>query len=492
MIAQHYPILQVAIPLIAAPLCSLLPKSRLPWLFATAVSLLTFVISIFLVQQVHTHGTLTYALGSWPAPWGIQYHIDIISAFVLVIVSAIASITLLAARKLVEEEIVASKHSLFYAAFLLCFTGLLGIVATGDAFNVFVFLEISSLSSYALIAMGDNRKALTAAYEYLIMGTIGATFILIGIGLLYMQTGTLNMLDLQVRIHEIDGFRSVHAAFAFFTVGICLKLALFPLHHWLPNAYAHAPSIISIFLAATATKVALYLLYRVFYTIFGFEFSFDTLNLGYILLPLSIIAIVVSAFTAIFQPGVKRLLAYSSLGQIGYMTLGIALGTQAGLVASIIHLFNHAFIKGSLFLCMACIVSRIHSTQLVHLAGAAKVMPWTCAAFVVGGLALIGVPLTSGFISKWYLVVAILQNGWWWLAVIVLFTSLLSVIYIWRVVEQMYFREPHDKCVGVKQEAPPLLLICTWAMVLSTIYFGIDTSYPVEMATLAAEALLNR
>lgn len=443
------------------------------------------------MREVYSHGTLSYELGSWPAPWGIQYHIDTISSFVLVIVSAIAAVTLLASRKLVENEISSSKHSVFYTAFLLCLTGLLGIVATGDAFNVFVFLEISSLSSYALIAMGDNRKALTAAYEYLIMGTIGATFILIGIGLLYMQTGTLNMLDLHVRIHEIGGFRSVHAAFAFFTVGICLKLALFPLHHWLPNAYAHAPSTVSIFLAATATKVALYLLYRVFYTIFGFEFSFDTLNLGYILLPLSIIAIIISSFTAIFQPGVKRLLAYSSLGQIGYMTLGISLASQAGLIASIIHLFNHAFIKGALFMCMACLFSRINSTRLVDLAGAGRVMPWSAAAFVIGGLALIGVPLTSGFISKWYLVIAILEKDWWWLAVIVLFTSLLSVIYVWRVIEQMYFREPSEKCSGIK-EAPPLLLICTWAMILSTIYFGINNNFPVEMATRAAEALLNQ
>ncbi len=490
MIGTHYPILQVVIPLIAAPLCSLLPKSRLPWLFATATSWFAFAISILLMQQVTANGTLSYELGSWPAPWGIQYHIDTISAFVLVLVTAIASITLLASRQLVENEIDPGKHSLFYTAFLLCLTGLLGIVATGDAFNVFVFLEISSLSSYAMIAMGDNRKALTAAYEYLIMGTIGATFILIGIGLLYMQTGTLNMLDLQIRIHEIDGFRSVHAAFAFFTVGICLKLALFPLHHWLPNAYAHAPSVVSIFLAATATKVALYLLYRVFYTIFGFEFSFDVLNLGYLLLPLSIVAIVMSSFTAIFQPGVKRLLAYSSLAQIGYMTMGIALETKAGLIASIIHLFNHAFIKGALFMCMACMLSRIHSTRLVDLAGVGRVMPWTSAAFVVAGLALVGVPLTSGFISKWYLVLAILDKDYWWLAVIVLFTSLLSVIYIWRVIEQMYFREPNEGSVGIK-EAPPLLLACTWVMVLTTLYFGINSSYPVEMATAAAQTLLN-
>ena len=487
---SHYPILQVVIPLIAAPLCCLLPKGKLPWLFATATSWLIFAVSLLLLKEVQTHGVLTYELGSWPAPWGIQYYIDTIGAFVLVLVSSIAAITLLASRKLIDKEIALEKHALFYSAFLLCLTGLLGIVATGDAFNVFVFLEISSLSSYALIAMGDNRKALTASYEYLIMGTIGATFILIGIGLLYMQTGTLNMLDLKQRIHEVDGFRSVHAAFAFFTVGISLKLALFPLHHWLPNAYAYAPSIVSIFLAATATKVALYLLYRVFYTIFGFEFSFDTLHLGYILLPLSIIAVIASSFTAIFQPDVKRLLAYSSLGQIGYMTLGIALETKAGLIASIIHLFNHAFIKGALFMCMACMLQRLHATRLEGLAGAGRSMPWTSAAFVVAGLALIGVPLTSGFISKWYLVIAILDKDWWWLAAIVLFTSLLSVVYVWRVVEYMYFREATGKYAATK-EASPLLLGCTWLMVLITIYFGIDTSYPVSMATTAAEALLK-
>ncbi len=490
MISSHYPVLQVVIPLLAAPLCSLLPKTKLPWLFATATSWITFAVSIFLLIQVQSHGTLTYELGSWPAPWGIQYHIDTISAFVLVIVSAIASITLVSSRTLVETDIAASKHALFYSAFLLCLTGLLGIVATGDAFNVFVFLEISSLSSYALIAMGSHRKALTASYEYLIMGTIGATFILIGIGLLYMQTGTLNMLDLHERIHSIGGFRSVHAAFAFFTVGICLKLALFPLHHWLPNAYAYAPSMVSIFLAATATKVALYLLYRVFYTIFGFEFSFDLLNLGYILLPLSIIAVIISSFTAIFQPGVKRLLAYSSLAQIGYMTMGISLATKAGLIASIIHLFNHAFIKGALFMCMGCLLSRMNTTRLADLAGAGRAMPWTSAAFVIGGLALIGVPLTSGFISKWYLVLAILEKDWWWLAAIVLFTSLLAVIYVWRVIEHIYFREPREECGHIK-EAPPLLLTCTWIMILSTIYFGIDTRFPVGMATAAAEALFQ-
>ena len=172
------------------------------------------------------------------------------------------------------------------------------------------------------------------------------------------------------------------------------------------------------------------------------------------------------------------------------MTMGISLATKAGLIASIIHLFNHAFIKGALFMCMGCLLSRMNTTRLADLAGAGRAMPWTSAAFVIGGLALIGVPLTSGFISKWYLVLAILEKDWWWLAAIVLFTSLLAVIYVWRVIEHIYFREPRDECAHVK-EAPPLLLTCTWIMILSTIYFGIDTRFPVSMATAAAEALFQ-
>ena len=486
---NHYPILQIVIPLLAAPICSLL-RGRVAWLFASIVTWICLADAFLVLLHVKELGTWSYALGGWSAPWGIEYNIDILAAFVILIVATMGAITVTFTRTLVEAEIDEGRRGYFYTAFLLCLTGLLGIVATGDAFNVFVFLEISSLSSYALIAMGNNRKALTAAYEYLIMGTIGATFILIGIGFLYMQTGTLNMLDLRERLVDIHDLKSVHAAFAFFTVGIALKLALFPLHHWLPNAYAYAPSMVSIFLAATATKVALYLLYRVFYTIFGFEFSFDVLHLDRVLLPLSIIAIVVSSFNAIFQPGLKRLLAYSSLAQIGYMTLGIALHTKAGLVASIIHLYNHAFIKGALFMCVACMLIRTKSSVIENLSGLGKLMPWTSGAFFIGGLGLIGIPLTSGFISKWYLVNAILEKGWWWLAILVVATSLLALVYIWRVIEFLYFREPKQELSDIK-EAPLPLLLATWAVVLSVVYFGIDTRFPSIMAQRAADVLLT-
>ncbi len=489
MIAAHLPVLQVIVPLAAAPACVLL-GGVLAWRLALAASWAALLAAAALLYRVLGEGTVSYALGSWPPPWGIEYRIDVLGAFVLLIVAGSGAAVMSFARRSVEAELAASRRGLFYAAFLLCLAGLLGIAATGDAFNLFVFLEISSLSTYALISLGRDRRALTAAYQYLIMGTIGATFILIGIGLLYGVTGTLNMADLARRLPEVGKTRTVAAAFAFLTVGISLKLALFPLHLWLPNAYAFAPSAVSAFLAATATKVAVYVLLRFFFTVFGTGFSFAVMRLDLILLPLALLGIVVASATAIFQNNVKRLLAYSSVAQIGYMILGISLASATGLAAGIIHLFNHALMKGGLFLALGCVVYRIRSCRLEAMAGLARRMPWTMAAFCVGGLSLIGVPLTAGFVSKWYLVLGALEQGWWPVAALVVLTSLLAVVYVWRVVEAAYF-QPLPAASAQVREAPLSLLLPTWAMAGANVYFGIHTALPVQAGLGAARQLLG-
>lgn len=241
----HLSVLQVIIPLIAAPLCLLLRKSELAWAFATLVAFITLAVSIALLSQVMQTGPISYELGGWEAPWGIEYRVDMLNAPLLVLISAISAVALLAARTSIENEIPENRHTFFYIAWLLCMAGLLGITATGDAFNVFVFLEISSLATYTLIALGKDRRALWASFQYLVAGTIGATFILIGIGLMYVMTGTLNMADLAQRLPEVENTKTVFTAFAFMIVGLCMKLALFPLHLWLPNAYAFAPSIVT-------------------------------------------------------------------------------------------------------------------------------------------------------------------------------------------------------------------------------------------------------
>lgn len=486
----HLPILQVIVPLMAAPLCLFLRRPKLVWLFACIVTALTFLISALLLQQVTSTGTIVYELGGWSAPWGIEYRIDTLNALLLLIISAISAVVLLAARTSLEKEITGDRHTYFYMLYLLSLTGMLGILATGDAFNVFVFLEISSLSAYALIAMGKDRRALWASYQYLIMGTIGATFILIGIGLMYQMTGTLNMQDLAARLPEVAETRTVFVSYAFIIVGVCLKLALFPLHLWLPNAYAYAPSIVTAMLAATATKVAVYLLIRFTFTVYGLSFSFTTLPLNILFLVLGLLGVFVASTSAIFQKNVKHIFAYSSVAQVGYMIVGLSVGTAAGLTASLIHIFNHALMKGALFLALAGVMYRLGTVQLASFQGLGRQMPLTMLAIVIGGLSLIGVPLTVGFISKWYLVVAMIEHGWWPVAVLILMGSLLAIIYLWRIVETAYFKEPTPDNESVK-EAPLGILIPVWILVLANVYFGIDTRLNVEIAQYAAGNLFG-
>jgi multicomponent Na+:H+ antiporter subunit D len=488
--AAHLPALQVVIPLISAPLCLLLRRDRLAWALTLIVSWLVLAVAILLLDRVMEQGSISYALGGWAAPWGIEYRVDATSAFVLVIVAVIGSVVVPYSYASVAHEIPRDRIYLFYTCYLLCLTGLLGITITGDAFNLFVFLEISSLSSYVLISLGRDRRALTAAFQYLIMGTIGATFILIGVGLLYMMTGTLNMADLAERLPTVSSSRTVIAAFAFITVGESLKLALFPLHLWLPNAYTYAPSAVSAFLAATATKVGVYVLLRFFFTVFGRDFSFEVTRVGEILLVLALVATLVASTVAFFQENVKRMLAYSSVAQVGYMILGASFATVDGLTASIIHLFNHALIKGGLFLALGCVFLRIGSVRIRDMEGLSKTMPLTMAAFVIGGLSLIGVPLTSGFISKWYLVQASLELGWWVVAVLILVSSLIAVAYVWRVVEAAYFRNPGPHAREAK-EAPAIMLVSTWVLIGANLYFGIDASVSLEVARRAAETLIG-
>ena len=488
----HLPVLPIIVPLLAAPLCVLLRQRRLVLGLALAVCWATFTMTLMLLRRVLAEGTQTYELGGWLAPWGIEYRIDTLSAFVLLIVSGIGATVLTYAPLSVEREIRRDQHYLFYTAYLLCLTGLLGIVITGDLFNLFVFLEISSLSSYALISLGaqQSRKALTAAFQYLVMGTIGATFILIGIGLMYQMTGTLNMADMASRLNTIGGPRTVLVAFAFLTVGISLKMALFPLHSWLPGAYTFAPSVVTAFLAATSTKVSVYVLVRIIFTIFKPSFAFEILPLDVALMILSLIGIFVASTVAIFQTNIKRMLAYSSIAQVGYMVLGISFASVTGLTAGIVHLMNHALIKGGLFLAMGCFALRLGSAELSDMRGIGRRMPVTMFAWVLGGLGLIGVPLTAGFVSKWYLITAALERGWWQVAALLLISSLLAAIYVWRVVEVAYFQSPAEEHAAV-QEAPALMLIPTYALIGASVLFGLWTSVSAGVAREAAQRLLE-
>lgn len=496
-IQANLPALVVVVPLLGGILTTFTGRGLLPWLWACLVSGSVFAMTLQLMKTLLQSGApyISYEVGNWPRWWGIEYRVDLLNAFVLLVVAGVGFITTIYAKRSIEGEIPADRHNFFYAVWLLAITGLLGITITGDAFNVYVLLEISSLTVYALIAMGKDRsrRALTAALRYLILGSVGASFILLGIGYLMMVTGTLNMEDMHAQLHRLPNMaehKTVLVAFAFLVVGLSVKMALYPLHMWLPNAYTYAPSAVSALLAATATKVGVYLSFRFLFGIFGVGFSFYALPSHLILLAVAALGIIFSALTAIRQQNAKRLLAYSSVGQIGYIVAGFSLANENGVAASIVHIFNHAVMKGGMFMALGAVALQVGGTDLRHLRGLGKRMPLTMAAFTVGGLGLIGFPLTAGFISKWYLVKGSLDAGMWGLAVVVLFGSLLALVYVWKVVEAVYFHEPEGRAAEAR-EAPLSMLIPMWILIGMSLYFGVDATFTGETALRAARGMLG-
>ncbi len=465
-------------------------RPQIAYVFAILVSWVTFAISVVLLVQVLDPaqiGPVVYTMGGWAAPWGIVYVVDPLNALMLVLISGMAAVVMPSADRGISVEVTRRTRRFFFSVALLALTGMLGIVITGDVFNLYVFLEISSLASYALVAMGSGRRALPAAFNYLVQGTIGATFIVIGIGLIYIMTGSLNMADLSVRLAGLRASAPVQAAVAFILVGAAIKFALFPAHTWMPNAYAYAPSLVSAFFGATATKVGAYVLIRFIFTIFGAAFVLQQMAVGWVLIVLGLAAAFTGSLVAIWQTDLKRMLAYSSVAQIGYIATAIGIGNHDSVVAAIVHVFNHGLMKGALFLVMACVILRHGQATLASFRGLGRRMPVTMACFVVAGLSMIGVPLTVGFISKWYLVLGSLEADLWPVAALIVASSLVSAVYIWRVVEVAYFDPaPADM---TRQEAPLLVLIPTLLLTVLCVVLGVATDFTVDIASRAVTYL---
>jgi multicomponent Na+:H+ antiporter subunit D len=303
--------------------------------------------------------------------------------------------------------------------------------------------------------------------------------------MLYMMTGTLNISDLAVRIGGDAHALPIKAAMAFFTIGLALKIAVFPLHLWLTNAYTNAPSFVSSFLAATATKVGIYVLIRICYSLFGKHFSFEVLPLGEILTTLGVVAMIAGSLVAVYERNIKRMLAYSSVAQVGYIMVAIGLATAAGLAASLAHIVAHALTKAALFVAVGLVFTYVGGVRLTHFRGLGARLPWVSAAFVLAGLSLIGVPGTAGFISKWLLLSAVYQQGLWVVFAAILLSSLLALVYVWRVVEVMYFARPRRGRKAVFKA--PLGVVSLWILVVLILVVGLYSEPIVTLTSRITE-----
>ena len=490
ILIKNLPIIVVLCPLMTSLLVVLIPNIFFSWILTTLSTFLTFLFSILLYQEIQIHSYISYALGKWMPPIGIEYIIDKVAIIPVIIISGISFIATIFAYKIMPEEIEKKSISKVYSLWLLAIAGLLGLVTTGDAFNLFVFLEISSLASVALVAMGahKDKQALVAAYNYLIIGAVGATLYVIGVGLLYGITGTLNMEDLTNRISDLNNNRALIAGFGFMIIGIMVKAAVFPLHIWLPRAYAYAPSAVSVLLAATATKASLYILARILFSIFENSENLINNTLLFVILPLSLLAMFAGTIMAIYEKDIKRLLAHSSVAQIGYITLAFAIGTKASVAAGFIHMFNHAIIKGGLFIAITSIGFYIKKRVTINnLSGLGREMPITFFCFVICSLSLAGLPLTAGFISKLYLIKASISSDDIWIAILILISSALSVVYLWKIIEVMWMRD--GRKIVIKEK--PTIYISLIIITFLNIYFGLDASLVVNGSFEAADKLIG-
>ena len=447
--ADHIPVLIIVIPLISA-----LMTLAAGWIdkrtsFFITVSTVSgqFVASLFVLYRVQTQGILRYWLGGWQPPWGIEYVIDGLNAYVLVVVLLMALICVVYSKKNIEHEL-PQKRVTFYTLLQLLITGLCGITVTGDIFNMYVFIEIMSLSAYALTA-SRGKIALKASFTYLILGSVGACFFLLGIGFLYAITGSLNMQDLAQLLPPFYGNKMVTAAFVFFLVGLSIKMALFPLHSWLPDAHAFAPPEISALLSGIIIEISAYAFIRVTFSVFTVEFiqGFPILD---ILCWVAVGAILYGSWLALSQQNLKRMLAYSSVANMGYIVLGIGLSldsrspTWGGLTPACMHILNHALMKGCLFLCAGAFIYKADLWNIADLRGVGRKMPLTSAAFAVAALSMIGVPPTVGFASKVYLILASLETKQFFFMAVLLLSSLLNLIYFGRVLETLYMKKGDD------------------------------------------------
>ena len=470
-LAHHAPIFIVLLPLTASLLCMLFSRiSRNLGSYIVMASIVgAFISALTVLQQVIAGGgkAIHYYMGGWMPPVGIEFVLDPLNSILAVLITFLSMMVSLYGRPFVKNEDWLHVGG-YYTLFGLLTVGLSGMIITGDVFNLYVYLEIMSLSGYGLIALG-GKKSMLAAFRYLLMGTIGASLYLLGVGYLYALTGTLNMADLAKLVVPYMNSPLVAMAIACFVIGFGIKMALFPLHGWQPDAYTFAHPAAAPFIAGCMSKAPAYALIRFIYYIFTVQSPVMTSVLNVIGI-LGIAGMLIGSFMALAQYDLRRMLAYSSVAQIGYIAIGIAMGNVYGFIGAVLHIINHAFMKCALFLVTGGICYRFGEVNIYRLGGLNRKMMFSSVTITLASLSMIGLPPTAGFFSKWYLMLGSYTGHQYVYIPVLVISSLLNAIYFFRIIEQMFVQRE----ASLTEINPPATKLgLPWQMVVPIACVGI-------------------
>lgn len=469
--SQHFPVLIVLLPLSAAllsPLFSYLHRQAGKWI--AILSLVgAFLCSVGLLLQVVANGgeAIHYWMGDWMPPLGIEFVVDPINGVIVTMITFVALCSAIYSTPFLKKNNWLYMGGYYTLMALLC-VGLSGMTLTGDAFNLYVYLEIASLSGYGLIALGGNKGTL-AAFRYLLIGTIAASLYLLALGFMYSMTGSLNMADLSVLLQDKMDSPLIIMSIALLIAAFGIKAALFPFHGWQPDAYTYSHPGAAPLISGVMSKVPAYAMLRFFFYLFGAQHLFVQHGLTVVGI-LGAMGIILGSVMAIAQDDFRRMLAYSSVAQIGYIGVGLAIGSFYGLIGAVLHIINHAFMKGSLFMVIGGVRYRFGEVSISKLGQIGKKMPFTVFTLVVAALAMIGIPPTGGFFSKWYIMLGAMQTEQYIYVAVLVISSLLNAIYFFRVLENVFINPDP----GLKELNPPTgKLELPLQMLIPIVVFGI-------------------
>lgn len=477
----------VILPLGGAFLNSLLGKriKGFPDLFSNLIAACLFIMSVYAVFLVKAQGVLVYSVGMWIPPVGIALVLDGLSAFMLLTVNLIAFAIMAYSANYMEKY---TEKWNFYTLFLLMLAGMEGVVITGDIFNLFVFLEIASVASYALVAYGTEAEELEASFKYLVMSSVGSLFVLLGIAFLYGYTSTLNMADMAVTLSQKGAGRIIPFVSVLFIMGFGLKSALVPFHAWLPDAHPSAPAPISAMLSGVLIKaLGVYALMRLFFNVFG-----ATPTVLSVLMLMGAISMIVGVLLAIGQWDLKRLLAYHSISQIGYVVLGLGIGTPLGILGGLFHLFNHSVFKSLLFLNSGAVEYAAGTRDLKEMGDLKKEMPVTADTSLVASMSIAGIPPFNGFWSKLFIIIAAIEVHRFAYAVLAIIASILTLASFMKVQRYAFFGKPGKAQRDVKEV--PVFMRLSMVMLAALCIVGGILALPVcsgYFLGAAQQVLLN-